>query len=182
MPGVDEAEPARPRAAFAEHHERRRSVGPALRQVGAAGVLAHRDEAELADGLLERQRLGPERDLRSQPFGLAGADRQPVGDAGMPRAGRAARLPRRGQAPSVAGHQGPRHGRTRRGHGRRRHGARRRPAVRARRRPTVRRRAVRSRRPRRPSARRCPPRRATSPAGRRCRTARCARAGRSCRS
>ena len=42
--GVDEAEPAGPGAALAQHHERGGAVGPALVDVGAAGLLAHGGE------------------------------------------------------------------------------------------------------------------------------------------
>ena len=80
--GVDQAEAARPGAALAEHHERRGAVGPALAEVRAAGVLAHRDEVELAQRLAEPQHVGAELDLRAEPVGLAGFDRQAVGDAG----------------------------------------------------------------------------------------------------
>ena len=47
--GVDLAEAARPRAALAVDHERRGAVGPALVDVRAARLLAHRDEAEVVD-------------------------------------------------------------------------------------------------------------------------------------
>ncbi len=85
---VDEAEPAGPRAALAEHHERRGAVGPALGQVGAAGVLAHGDEVEVAHRLLQRHHVGAEFDLRTQPLGLARLDRQALGDTGGLEPGR----------------------------------------------------------------------------------------------
>ena len=47
--GVDEAEAAGPRAALAVDHEGGGAVGPALGQVRAARLLAHRDEPEVAD-------------------------------------------------------------------------------------------------------------------------------------
>ena len=46
LAGVDEAEPARTRAAVTEDHERRGAVGPALVDVRAAGFLAHRVQLE----------------------------------------------------------------------------------------------------------------------------------------
>ena len=46
--GVDEAEPAGPRAALAVDHEGGGAVGPALEDVRAAGLLAHGDEVEVA--------------------------------------------------------------------------------------------------------------------------------------
>ena len=76
LAGVDEAEAARPRAAVAEHHERGRAVGPALRQVRATGVLAHRDEPEGADRVLERHHRGVVAHLRAQPRRLARPDRR----------------------------------------------------------------------------------------------------------
>ena len=110
MPGVDEAEPARPGAAFAEHHERGRAVGPALRQVGAAGVLAHGDEAEVAHRLLERHHLRAECDLGRNHSGLrVPIDSPSVTPACSSRA--TARLHDRGQAPALQV-PGPRRGRT----------------------------------------------------------------------
>ena len=55
---VDEAEAARPRAALAVDHERRRAVGPALEDVRAARLLADRDEGELAHRRAEPDHLG----------------------------------------------------------------------------------------------------------------------------
>ena len=76
LAGVDEAEPARPGAAVAEHHERGGAVGPALGQVRTAGVLAHGDEIELAERAAERQHLRAVLHHRPQPLGLAALDRQ----------------------------------------------------------------------------------------------------------
>ena len=73
---VDEAEAAGAGAAVTEQHQRRRAVGPAFRQVRAAGVLAHGDEPELAHAALEPHHLRAEMDLGSQPVGLASLDRQ----------------------------------------------------------------------------------------------------------
>ncbi len=78
---VDETEAACPGAPVAEDHERRRSVGPALRQVGTPGVLAHRDESQRADRSPQVENGRRVVDLRTQPVGLAGADRQPVDDS-----------------------------------------------------------------------------------------------------
>jgi hypothetical protein len=74
LAGVDQAEAAGPGAALAEHHERGGAVGPAVAEVGAAGLLAHGDEAELAHRLLERQHLAADLHLRPQPVGLARRD------------------------------------------------------------------------------------------------------------
>jgi len=53
---------ARPRAGVAEDHERRRAVVPALADVGAVGVLAHRVELQVAhDGLEAEVVLRPGR-------------------------------------------------------------------------------------------------------------------------
>ena len=76
-----------PAAALAEDHERRRAVGPALRQVGAAGVLAHGDQAELANRALQCQHLGAVLDLRPQPLRLVAAIRWASGQGGHPRRG-----------------------------------------------------------------------------------------------
>ena len=70
-------------AALAEHHERRRAVGPAVGQVGAAGLLAHGDEAEFPHGALQRQHLGPVVHLRPEPLGLARGDLETTDDAGL---------------------------------------------------------------------------------------------------
>ena len=83
LAGVDQAEPAGPRAPLAEHHERRGAVGPAVAEVRAAGLLADGDQAVVAHRLLQREHLRPVDDLRSQPVGLARRDRQTVGDAGL---------------------------------------------------------------------------------------------------
>ena len=55
---VDQAEPAGPGATLAVDHERGRAVGPALEDVRAAGVLADRDQLELAHRPLEPEVVG----------------------------------------------------------------------------------------------------------------------------
>ena len=51
--GVDQAEAARPGAALAVDHEGGGAVGPALGEVGAARLLAHGDEVEVAHRLAD---------------------------------------------------------------------------------------------------------------------------------
>ena len=70
--GVDQAEAAGPRAALAVDHEGGGAVGPALEDVRAAGLLAHRDQVEVA----HRRASGAgsrahRRGLDPQPVGLA---------------------------------------------------------------------------------------------------------------
>ena len=99
--GVDEAEAARPGAARAVDHERGRAVGPALGEVRAAGLLAHRDEVEGAQRAAQvRAGGGPMVTLARSHSGLRSASGRADGgvDAGARRraAGRrtdAARLP-----------------------------------------------------------------------------------------
>ena len=74
LTGVDQAEPARTRAAVAVEHERGGAVGPALEDVRAARLLAHRHQVELAHGLLEREIARPDLHLGPQP------PRLPLGD------------------------------------------------------------------------------------------------------
>ena len=91
--GVDQAEPAGPGAALAVDHERGGAVAPALGDVGAARLLAHRDELEVAHGPLDLEVLGPEVGLGPHPLGLALRDvdalrrrrPRPAGRAGGPR-------------------------------------------------------------------------------------------------
>ena len=75
-PGVDEAEAAGAGAALAVDHEGRGAVGPALEDVRAARLLAHGDEVEVADRLLQPQVVVADPDARHGPLGLAGLDRQ----------------------------------------------------------------------------------------------------------
>ena len=79
---VDQAEAASSRAALAVDHERRGAVGPALEDVRAAGLLADRDEVELAHRRAEPE-VAPARSRAStrSPLGLAARD------APRPRAG-----------------------------------------------------------------------------------------------
>ena len=58
-------------------HERGRPVGPALVDVGAAGLLAHRDQVEVAEPVLEAEVLVGHGGLDPQPLGLAGRERHP---------------------------------------------------------------------------------------------------------
>ena len=58
--GVDEAEAAGPGAAVAEDHERGGAVGPALVDVGAAGLLADRVQVEAAHQVLQLAVLAAE--------------------------------------------------------------------------------------------------------------------------
>ena len=53
LAGVDQAEAALPGAPLARDHERGGAVGPALEDVGAPGLLAHRDQVEVAHGPLQ---------------------------------------------------------------------------------------------------------------------------------
>ena len=100
--GVDEAEPARPGATLAQHHERRGPVGPALRQVRAAGVLAHRHQAEVTDRPLEVEHLGAVVHLGAQPCRLAGGDVEARRD---PRLRQPRRQPHRLAGPRAAGEE-----------------------------------------------------------------------------
>ncbi len=83
--GVDLAEPARPGALLAIDHEGGRAVAPALVDIGAAGLLAHRDQRERAHGALHVAVRRPEVDLHAQPRGLAGGHRQPCRRLPRPR-------------------------------------------------------------------------------------------------
>ena len=101
LAGVDQAEPAGPGAAVAVDHERGRAVGPALEDVRAAGLLAHRDQVEVAHGPAQAEELVAHPGRDPQPRRLALGQGQPaVGvDAGLaqPDASRAPgpRRPRR---------------------------------------------------------------------------------------
>ena len=132
---VDQAEAAGAGAPLAEHHERRRAVGPAVAEVRAAGLLAHRDQTEVAD----RASSAPSPRGRGPPSGAATracacAIDKPVGDTGLLQPSRGPHDARRD----------PRRART--ATGRRADASRRRPAARLRRRPTSPRRAGRRRR------------------------------------
>ena len=61
VPGVDQAESTGAGASLAEDHERRGAVVPTLRDVGAARLLAHRDQIEAA------QRGADLAELRARP-------------------------------------------------------------------------------------------------------------------
>ena len=95
VPGVHQAEAARPGAALAVDHEGGGAVGPALRQVRAARLLAHRDEVEVAHRLADRDDVVGEPQRCPHPLGLAAADVEALGDAGLARAGRPASVCRR---------------------------------------------------------------------------------------
>ena len=68
---VDQAEAARPGAAVAEDHERRGAIGPALVDVRATGLLAHRVEVEVAHEPLEPEVLVVEAGAHLHPLGPA---------------------------------------------------------------------------------------------------------------
>ena len=68
---VDLAEVAAPRALVAADEERRLAVFPALEDVGAAGLLAHRVQALALHQALELGVLGAHRRARADPLGLA---------------------------------------------------------------------------------------------------------------
>ena len=109
VPGVDQAEPARPGAALAVDHEGGRAVlAPALVDVRAAGLLAHGDEAEVAHRVLEPEVGGVGAERRAQPVGLARGDLEPSVTPAW------ARRPLQPDGDPVAGRTGRLHGPTRR--------------------------------------------------------------------
>ncbi len=73
-PGVDQAELAGPGAPVAVDHEGGGAVVPALEDVGAAGLLAHRDQVEGAHGALDVPVRRPHVGLHPQPLRLALGD------------------------------------------------------------------------------------------------------------
>jgi hypothetical protein len=102
--GVDEAEPAGPGAALAVDHERGRAIGPALEDVGAAGLFADGDQAQVAHGVLQAQVARRRAEPRLQPVGLAGGDLQSVGHSRLRQAPpQPDRHPPAGVAAGVAG-------------------------------------------------------------------------------
>ena len=107
MPGVDQAEPARPRAALAVDHERGRAVGPALEDVGAARLLAHRHEPEVAHGPPQPEELVAHAGRDPQPRRLARRSGQPRTGVhpglAQPDRGAAAPATRSGQGAGVRG-------------------------------------------------------------------------------
>ena len=78
VPGVDLAEAARPRAALAVDHERRGAVRPALVDVGAARLFAHRHEAEVVDRRPELAVPLADADGHAHPLRLALPDVEAV--------------------------------------------------------------------------------------------------------
>ena len=76
---VDQAEAAGPGALVAVDHEGGGAVGPALEDVGAARLLAHRHQVEAAHGALDVAEAGAEVGLDPQPLRLALVDREPAG-------------------------------------------------------------------------------------------------------
>ena len=102
--GVDQAEPAGPGAAVAVDHEGGGAVRPALVDVGAAGLLAHRDQVEVAQAVLEAEVLLAHAGLDPQPLGLALAQRDP--GAGVDA--RPAQAPVERCAPALSRTVGPR--------------------------------------------------------------------------
>ncbi len=76
---VDQAEAAGPGALVAVDHEGGGAVGPALEDVGAARLLAHRHQVEAAHGALDVAEADAEVGLDPQPLRLALVDREPAG-------------------------------------------------------------------------------------------------------
>ena len=103
LAGVDQAEPAGPGAPRAVDHEGGGPVGPALVDVGAAGLLAHRDQIEVAEAVLEAEVVVAHAGLDPQPGRLALPHRRPRRRDRRPTAGagRARRLERAGGPPPV---------------------------------------------------------------------------------
>ena len=97
--GVDQAEAAGPGAALAVDHERGRAVGPALGDVGAARLLAHGDQVEVAHGALER--AGTRRRARPGPASTRACARRWRGRSATPAS--ASRPGRRTDVPSTGG-------------------------------------------------------------------------------
>ena len=98
MAGVDLAEPAGPGAPRAVDHEGGGPVGPALVDVRAAGLLAHRDQVEVAEVVLEPEVVVAHAGLDPQPGRLARGQRAPRPSGSTPdrRSRRSsARAPRR---------------------------------------------------------------------------------------
>ena len=85
--GVDQAEAAGPGAPLAVEHEGGGAVGPAVEDVGAAGLLAHGDQLEVAHGALELEVARTHPGRRPQPGrACAGADSMAVVHAGLDQA------------------------------------------------------------------------------------------------
>ena len=82
---IDLTETASTRATVAVDHERRRTVRPALEDVGATGLLADGHQAEAAHRLAQRAELGTHVGVGSQPRRLASFKRKGTGrvDAGL---------------------------------------------------------------------------------------------------
>jgi hypothetical protein len=110
--GIDQAEPAGAGTTLAVNHERGGPVGPALRQVGTACLLAHRHQVQPGDLTLERRHLGAVLDSGPHPRRLA----LPVGHRLVhPRLGQTLGSPRRqgdrrGRGAAVGGFGGDRSG------------------------------------------------------------------------
>ena len=107
--GVDLAEAAGPGAALAVDHERRRAVGPALVDVRAARLLAHRHQAEVVDGRAELAVALADAHRHAHPRGLALRDVEAVlgRHAGLAQAAQQRALAR--AAHVRCGACGPRH-------------------------------------------------------------------------
>ena len=100
---VNQAEAAGTGAALPQHHERRRTGGPAFAEVRATGLLADRHQAVVAHGLLHRQHIGTQPHSRAQPLGLALGDRQAFGH---PRSFEASQRSARGTGPFATRERG----------------------------------------------------------------------------
>ena len=106
MTGVDQAEPAGPGAPLPVDHEGGRAVGPALEDVRAAGLLAHRHQIEVPHRPTQAEEVVTHPGRDPQPRRLAfGQGQSPVGiDTGLtqPDPQPARRAPRLGSSPSGA--------------------------------------------------------------------------------